>query len=85
MEKACNHTYLNKRGSVYDKQEKRREKRPRLEKKRRVKYGLRTSRKRFGLSTESSEGSSASAPQKKVEPALEIRSKAAGACLEASS
>ena len=50
-----------------------------MEKKRRVKYGLRTSRKRFGLSTESSEGSSASAPQKKVEPALEIRSKAAGA------
>ena len=57
-----------------------------MKKKRRVKYGLRTSRKRFiSLSTESSEGSSASAPQKKVEPALEIRSKAAGACLEASS
>ena len=50
-----------------------------------VKYGLRTSRKRFGLSTESSEGSSASAPQKKVKPALETRSKAAGAGLEASS
>ena len=65
MEKACNHTYLNKRGSVYDKQEKRREKRPRLEKKRRVKYGLRTSRKRFVLSTEGSEEArSASAPQK---------------------
>jgi len=36
---------------------KRKKKRTSLEKKRRVKYGLRTSRKRFGLSTESSEGS----------------------------
>ena len=33
----------------------------------------------------STEGSSASAPQKKVKPALQTRSKAAGAYLEASS
>jgi hypothetical protein len=64
LEKACNHTYLNKRKSVYDEQERVGNKWSSFEKKKRVKYGLRTSRKWFGLSTDSSEGSSASAPQK---------------------
>ena len=59
---------------------KRRKKRSSLEKKRRVKYGLRISRERSGLSTESSEGSSASAPQKKVKPALEVRSNGYNGC-----
>jgi hypothetical protein len=72
LEKACNLTYVNK-GEATVIRRKRDGKRSRLEIKRRVKNGLRTSRRRFGLSTESSEGSRASAPQKKVKPALETR------------
>ena len=64
LEKACNLTYVNK-GEATVIRRKRDGKRSRLEIKRRVKNGLRTSRNWFGLRTESSEGSRASAPQKK--------------------
>ena len=66
---------------------KRRKKRSSLEKKRRVKYGLRISRERSGLHRVMKEAVLLLHRRNKpaLKPALETRSKAAGACLEASS
>jgi hypothetical protein len=48
--KACNLIYVNKgEATMISKRKRRNKARSRLEKKRRVKNGLRTSRKRFGL------------------------------------